>query len=514
MELAKGRLLDINFLFVKLVVKKEVKMKRRNFLKTIGLGIAALAIPGCTIKAKQAKPNFIFFLIDDMGWADVGCYGSTFYETPNIDRLAEEGMRFTDAYAACPVCSPTRASILTGKYPARLNITDWIPGKDPSNRKLLGTKDLHQLPLEEVTIAEVLKEANYATGFFGKWHLGDKGCFPEDQGFDLNKGGHWAGQPASYFYPYENKRERWDVPGLEEGKEGEYLTDRLTDESIKFSENNKEKPFLLYLSHYAVHTPIQSKVELTKKYKLKKEKMPKISEPEYVKERDSISKKIQDDPAYAGMVQSVDESVGRITTKLDELGLSENTVIIFMSDNGGLSTLPKNRKSPTSVLPLRAGKGWLYEGGIREPMIIKWPGVVQPKSECDVPVISTDFYPTTLEMADLQLKPEQHADGKSLMPLLKQNGEFSRKAIFWHYPHYHGSGNKPSAAVRAGDYKLIEWFEDGSVELYNLKNDIGEKNNLSEKMPQKAEELKTMLHNWRTEIGALMPEPNPDWGEK
>ena len=487
-------------------------MKRRNFLKTIGLGTAAIAIPGCSIKSKGTKPNFVFFLIDDLGWNDVGCYGSTFYETPNIDRLAKEGMRFTDAYAACPVCSPTRASILTGKYPARLNITDWIPGADPKNRKLLGTKDLHQLPLKEVTIAEELREAGYATGFFGKWHLGDNGYYPEQQGFDVNKGGHWAGQPASYFSPYKNKRKKWDVPGLEGGEEGEYLTDRLTDESIQFIESNKNKQFLLYLSHYAVHTPIQSKPELTEKYSQKSEQMPKTDSPDYVQERESQSKQKQDNPAYAGMVQSVDESVGRILDKLEELKLLDNTIIIFMSDNGGLSTLPKKRKSPTSVVPLRAGKGWLYEGGIREPMIIKWSGFVKANSECDVPVTSTDFYPTMLEMAGLQLKPEQHTDGKSLVPLLKQNGDLSREAIFWHYPHYHGSGSKPSAAVRAGDYKLIEWFEDGSVELYNLKNDIGEKNNLTEKMPQKAEELKNMLHNWQTEIGALKPKPN--WSEK
>lgn len=365
--------------------------------------------------------------------------------------------------------------------------------------------------MEEVTIAEVFKKANYVTGFFGKWHLGDNGYYPEDQGFDLNKGGHWAGQPASYFYPYKNKRERWNVPGLVDGKDGEYLTDRLTDESIKFIEANKETPFLLYLSHYAVHTPIQSKPELTKKYNTKLEKMSKTRQAEYVKERESMSKQIQDNPAYAGMVQSVDESVGRILAKLEELGLSENTVIIFMSDNGGLSTLPNNWKSPTSVLPLRAGKGWLYEGGIREPMIIKWHGVTQPNSVCDVPVISTDFFPTMLEMAGLPLKPGQHQDGQSLTPLLRENGNFSRDAIFWHYPHYHGSGNKPSGAVRAGDFKLIEWFEDGSIELYNLKDDIGEKNNLAEKMPVKTAQLKKMLHTWRIEMGALMPRENPDW---
>jgi arylsulfatase A-like enzyme len=486
-------------------------LKRREFIKTIGIGSTSLIFPVFCNNSNFTKPNFVFFLIDDLGWNDVGCYGSTFYETPNIDRLAKEGIRFTDAYAACPVCSPTRASILTGKYPARLNITDWIPGSDPKNRKLLGTKDIHQLPLEEVTIAEVLKNVGYATGFFGKWHLGDNGFFPEDQGFDLNKGGHWAGQPASYFHPYKNKRKRWDVPGLEGGKKGEYLTDRITNESINFISENKEQPFLLYLSHYAVHTPIQSKPKRVEKYAQKREQMPETAGPEYVQERESQSKQKQDNAAYAAMVHSVDESVGKILNTLNELNLSDNTVIIFMSDNGGLSTLPKKRKSPTSVVPLRAGKGWLYEGGIREPMIIKWPGVVQPGSECDVPVTSTDFYPTMLEMVGLPPKPEQHADGLSLVPLLKNDGEFTREAIFWHYPHYHGSGNKPSAAIRAGDYKLIEWFEDGTVELYNLQKDISEKNNLSEKNSVKTQELKNMLHNWQKQIGALKPEPNPNY---
>jgi arylsulfatase A-like enzyme len=486
-------------------------LKRREFIKTIGIGSTSLMFPVFCNNSNFTKPNFVFFLIDDLGWTDVACYGSTFYETPNIDRLAKEGMRFTDAYAACPVCSPTRASILTGKYPARLNITDWIPGSDPKNRKLLGTKDIHQLPLEEVTIAEVLKNAGYATGFFGKWHLGDNGFFPEDQGFDLNKGGHWAGQPASYFYPYKNQRKMWDVPGLQSGAQGEYLTDRLTDESIQFIKANTSKQFLLYLSHYAVHTPIQSKPELTAKYIKKKNGVPETNQPDYIQEWQSLSKQKQDNAAYAAMVQSVDESVGKILNTLDELNLSDNTVIIFMSDNGGLSTLPKKRKSPTSVVPLRAGKGWLYEGGIREPMIIKWPGVVQPGSECNVPVTSTDFYPTMLEMVGLPPKPEQHADGLSLVPLLKDKGGLPRDALFWHYPHYHGSGNKPSAAIRAGDYKLIEWFEDGSIELYNLKEDISEKNNLVEKMPEKALELKTSLHNWQKDIGALKPELNPHW---
>ena len=489
---------------------------RRDFLKTLGLGAFAAATPALFVNCqkKKNKPNFVFILVDDLGWKDVGYMGSTFYETPHIDKLASQGMMFTNAYAAASVCSPTRASIMAGKYPARLDITDWIGGKQKG--KLLPAEYKHQLPLEEVTIAEAFKQAGYKTCFIGKWHLGDKPYFPEKQGFDINIGGHAAGQPGSYFYPYKNKRSSYfDVPGLENGREGEYLTDRLTDESLKFLDKNKGKPFLLYLSHYAVHTPLQSKKELTEKYRAKAEALPQNDGNEWLPERNSFTRQRQDQPVYAGMVQSTDESVGRVMQKLDELGLTENTIVIFMSDNGGLSTLYKRKSGPTSNVPLRAGKGWLYEGGIREPMIVKWPGVVQPGSVCDVPVVSTDFYPTMLEMTGLPLKPQQHKDGLSLVPLLKQEGGLNRKALFWHFPHYHGSGSKPSGAVRAGDYKLIEWFEDGKIELYNLKNDLGEKHDLAKKMPDKAEELKQMLHAWRKRVDAKMPRPNPDWkGEK
>ena len=490
---------------------------RRDFLKTIGLGATSVVIPGCMDAAQKLssafqpakKLNFVFILIDDMGWVDAGCYGSSFNETPNIDKLASEGMRFTDAYAACPVCSPTRASIMAGKYPARINLTDWIGGR--RRGKLIPADYIHQLALEEVTMAEAFKEAGYATGFVGKWHLGDEPYYPEYQGFDINIAGHHAGHPGSYFNPYKHPRNsRWDVPGLEGGKEGEYLTDRLTDESLKFLEASKQKPFLLYLSHYAVHTPLQAKKNLIARYKTKAAELPAVKGSGYLDEGDNIiTKQVQDNPVYAGMVHSVDESVGRVMKKLIELGVADNTVVIFMSDNGGLST--SRGKMPTSNVPLRAGKGWLYEGGIREPMIIKWPGAVKAGSVCSEPVTSTDFYPTMLEMAGLPLKPEQHRDGVSLVPLLKGTGTLNRKAIYWHYPHYHGSGCKPSGAVRAGDYKLVEWYEDGSVELYNLKNDISERRNLTAEMPEKAAELREMLHNWRKAMDARMPTPNPDY---
>ena len=330
------------------------KISRRKFVTILGLGAAAGMVPAFDI-LKKKKLNFVFILIDDMGWRDAGCYGSSFYETPNIDQLAREGVRFTDAYAAASVCSPTRASILTGKYPARLKITNWIGGNPEG--KLKPAAYLPFLPREEVTIAEALKEAGYATGFFGKWHLGYKPFYPEYQGFDINVGGHEAGQPASYFYPYKNlDASYYDVPGLENGRPGEYLTDRLTDETIKFLDKNKNKPFFLYLSHYAVHTPIEAKQTLIKKYRQKVGNKGRKDQPKFVAEHDCQARIIQDNPVYAAMIQSVDESVGRIMEHLKNLKLGKNTVIIFMSDNGGLSTLPHADRAPTANTPLRAGK--------------------------------------------------------------------------------------------------------------------------------------------------------------
>ena len=485
-------------------------MNRRDFLKAASAGAALFACGGASASLgtgrAPARPNFVFFLIDDLGWADLGCYGSTFYETPNIDRLAAQGMRFTNAYAACPVCSPTRASIVTGKYPARLGITQWIGGPNEP------TPYRHYLPLEEVTIAEALKEAGYATGFVGKWHLSTRGedrfqYYPDRQGFDVNIGGDWSGAPPTYFYPYKKgNRTLESMPAG--GQEGEYLTDRLTDESLKFLDANKDKPFLLYLSHYAVHTPIESKPALTEKYQDKAKTLPPQdgphAQPVYGRYK---TRMVQDNAAYAGMVQSVDESVGRVMDKLEALGLENNTIVLFMSDNGGLSTVP--REGPTCNLPLRAGKGWLYEGGIREPMLIKWPGTARPGSECDETVTSTDFYPTMLEMAGLPPQPEQHVDGVSLVPLLKGTGTLGREAVYWHYPHYHGSGNRPSGAVRAGDYKLIEWYEDGQVELYNLKDDLSEKRDLAAAEPKQTAALRQMLHTWRDRMNAKMPAGAP-----
>ncbi len=491
----------------------QADLPRKEFLKALGIGLAGLSLPslgtgGCqSLESGSGPPNFVFFLVDDLGWEDLGCYGSSFYLTPNIDALAASGMRFTQAYAASPVCSPTRASIMTGKHPARLDITDWIGGSQRG--KLLPAEYLHHLPQEEVTLAEALKGAGYITGYFGKWHLGDAPNTPESQGFDVNVGGTGAGQPASYFYPYkapDGRSDYWDVPGLEGGEDGEYLTDRLTDEALKFMGANRDKPFFLYLAHFAVHTPIQSKPELEARYAARRDSLPREEGERQEREHDrAATRLIQDDPAYAGMVQSVDESVGRVLQRLRELDLEENTVVLFMSDNGGLSTLAGERPGPTSNEPLRAGKGWLYEGGIREPMIIRWPGVTTGGSVSEALVQSTDFYPTILAMAGMAPIPEQHLDGMSLAFLLRGEGELERDALFWHFPHYHGSGNRPSGAIRAGDWKLLEWFEDGSVELYDLGRDPEEDHNLADVQPEKVQEMVARLRAWRRDVDAKMP---------
>jgi len=505
----------------------ENTLRRRDFLRTLGLGVAGLSLPPLSALACEpgpglrngpaagaTPPNFVFFLIDDLGGVDLGSFGSTFHLTPNIDALASSGMRFTQAYAASPVCSPTRASILTGRHPARLDITDWIGGSQRG--ELIPAEYKDHLPPEEVTLAEMLKAEGYATGYFGKWHLGSDPHLPGGQGFDLNIGGTGAGQPASYFYPYkagEGRSPFWDVPGLEEGEEGEYLTDRLTDEALTFLDGHRESPFLLYLSHFAVHTPIQSKGELEVRYAARRDSLPPHEGPLHESEHGRArTRLVQDDPAYGGMIQSVDESVGRILGRLDDLGLADNTVVIFMSDNGGLSTLAGERVGPTTNAPLRAGKGWLYEGGIRAPMIIRWPGRVAAGGESNVPVQSIDFFPTMADIVGatggaggVPTGSSGVLDGSSLLPLLTGSGNLRRDALFWHFPHYHGSGNRPSGAVRLGRWKLLEWFEDGAVELYDLEADPGERENLSEAEPEVTEELLGRLRAWREEVDAKMP---------
>ena len=451
--------------------------------------------------AKQT--NFLFILVDDMGWADIGANGSKFHETPHIDRLAASGMRFTQGYAACPVCSPTRASIMTGRHPVRVDITDWIPGQgNHANNKLLHPQDRNNLALEEVTIAEQLKTHGYQTFFAGKWHLGSEGHWPEDQGFDINIGGHHRGSPPGGYYA------PWTNPALKANKPGEYLTERLTEESIKFLEQrDAAKPFLLYLSYYNIHTPIQPYKKRIEHYNAKAEKMFKGETPTQ-SEHEGSTRMRQDNAALASMVAAVDDSVGALLGKLNQLKLDQNTVVIFFSDNGGLSTRGGKRFGPGCNLPLRASKGWLYEGGVREPTIIRAPGITQPGSVSHKPMVSMDFFPTMLDLAGLPSQPKLHADGQSLLSQLRGNGAGSR-TLYWHYPHYHGSSWKPGASIRDGDWKLIEFYHHDKVELYNLANDIGEQKNLATRQPKKTAELRAKLRAWQKSMKAKMPVPNP-----
>ena len=502
------------------------------------------------VAAEPARPNILFFLVDDLGWRDVGCYGSDFYDTPHIDRFAKTGVRFTQAYAACHVCSPTRASILTGKYPARLKLTDWIPGRrDFPFQRLKNVRTLQHLPYDEQTLAETLRAAGYRTAAIGKWHLGSEPSGPHAHGFEHHLPRDWPrGAPnRTYYSPYNLK-------GLE-GPAGEYLTDRLTDEAEKFIESSKDQPFFLYLAHFAVHDPIQGRRDLVKKYRQKLNDRPRrrghdfvlegnpddqqpltreqlqsrIEEPAYagyrVLPRRTVKiKQHQDNVQFAGMVEAVDQSLGRLLAKLKSLRLDRQTVVIFFSDNGGMAGgnfgFPGrvvradrlNRAYSTSNLPLRGAKGWLYEGGIREPMIVRWPQQGEAGSTCDTPVISTDFYPTILEMAGLPLQPKQHADGVSLTGLLRGEKTLARRAIFWHFPHYSNHGmQSPGGAVRAGDYKLLEYFENNTVQLFNLRDDIGEQHDLAQAEPAKARELRSMLHAWREDVSAQMLVANPDY---
>ncbi len=471
--------------------------------------LLALALVATSTQAKDNQHNFVFFLVDDLGWADVATFGSTYHETPNIDALAASGMKFTQGYAACPVCSPTRASIVTGRHPVRVDITDWIPGstyKRSWNPRFTDVEDRDNLALEEVTIAEALKEGGYQTFFAGKWHLGDEGHLPTDQGFDFNIGGNDKGSPpGGYYSPWKN-------PYLKSKKKDEYLTERLTEESIAFMEKRKkDQPFLLYLSYYNVHTPIQPYKKRLPHYEEKAKRMFKDS-PEPIVEHRGVSNPRQDDPKFASMVAAVDDSVGAILKSLKDLGLEDNTTVIFFSDNGGLATKPT--PGPTSNLPLRSGKGWLYEGGIREPTIVRSPGLTQAGSVCDTPIVSMDFYPTMLELAGLPLRPQVHNDGQSIVSLLKGQSPKKDRTFYWHYPHYHGSTWTPGAAIREGDWKLIAFYEYQKVELFNIREDIGEQNELSTKFPKKTKELQAKLEAWQKKMNAKMPAKNPDFDPK
>ncbi len=520
----------------------------------LGLGLAGLTTAFQTDNGggrKQDKPNVLFILVDDLGWSDIGCYGSSFYNTPNIDKLAEESVKFTQAYAACSVCSPTRASIITGKYPARLHLTDWLPGRKNYPFQELENAEINQhLPYDITTLPEVMKENGYQTAIFGKWHLGEDSASTHRQGFDLhipqwNKG--WPN--GTYFAPYHMK-------GLEDAPKGEYLTDRLTDETIKYIDKNKDKPFFIYLAHFAVHDPIMGRPDLVEKYQEKLESEPPSKGAPFILEGNPDSpsplsrgeldrmigedafkgysllpdrtvkiKQNQDNVEFAAMVESVDESVGRIRAELKRLGLEDNTILIFFSDNGGMSAAnfgnPKrkiaktrlNKAFSTSNLPLRGGKGWFYEGGIREPLLIKWPKSGQTGTVCDVPVISVDFFPTILEMVGIKFDPAKYVlDGESLVPFVQGEKTAEDRPLFWHFPHYSNHGQQsPCGAVRLGDYKLIEYFENNTVQLFDLKNDPQEQHDLSGTNPGKVDELRKILHQWRKDVNAQMMPENPEY---
>ncbi|WP_417392929.1 sulfatase [Gimesia sp.] len=460
--------------------------------------------------AKQKKPlNFVFILVDDLGYMDVGCNNpQTFYETPHINALAKTGMRFTNGYAANPVCSPTRYSIMTGKYPTRVDATNFFSGKRAG--KFLPAPLNDQMPLSEITIAEALKEHGYSTFFAGKWHLGPtEEYWPEKQGFDINRGGWHRGGPyggGKYFTPYGN-------PRLEDGPQGEHLPDRLASETAQFIDAHRDEPFFAYLAFYSVHTPLMGPGPLVTKYKEKAKRLGLNGQQEFADEEQVFPvdekrrvRTLQNHAVYAAMVESMDKAVGKVLRQLEESGVAENTVVMLTADNGGLST---SEGSPTSNLPLRGGKGWLYEGGIREVFLIRWPGETAPGSVSDEPVITTDFYPTILDLAELPLKPKQHRDGVSLKPVLRGKESLKRDALYWHYPHYSNQGGIPGGAIRIGDWKLIERYEDGQVHLYHLKDDLGEKQDLAAKYPERVAAMREQLHRWYLETDAKFLQAKP-----
>lgn len=442
--------------------------------------------------------------IDDMGWTDLSVQGSVYYETPHIDGLAARGLRFTNAYAAAAICSPSRAALLTGRYPARIGITDWIRarfqgGTIPADRRnptayvgspaepLLTPPNPLWMEHAEVTLAELLKPAGYVSAHVGKWHLGADDWYPATQGFDVNIGGSDFGQPPSYFDPYFSKRQG-AIPTLKPRKEGEYLTDREADEAVAFIRNNRSRPFFLHLAHHAVHTPIQGRADLVARYEGK----PKTN---------------QTNPVYAAMVHSVDQSVGRVLAALDEADLARRTLVIFTSDNGGL-------QGPTHNAPLRSGKGFPYEGGIRVPLIVRWPGVVPAATVSHAPAMGIDVVPTVARALGIALPSGRPIDGISLLDHLRSGGvqPLERRSLFWHFPHYrNGREIPPYGIVRSGDWKLIRWSEGPRSELYNLREDIGETRDLSGAMPQIVSDLEAQLTAWQRAVGAKLPRPNPEY---
>ena len=471
-------------------------------------------------QSKNQQPNVIVILADDLGWADLTAYGSTFYETPNLDKLASNGIRFTQSYATCPVCSPTRASMMTGKYPVKTGVTDWIRGRQEDGKampyeKLIAQPTAYQIPLEEKTIGELALENNYKTFFAGKWHLGEEEKYwPDHQGFQINKGGWSKGSPTGkindstggFFTPYKN-------PKLSDGPAGEYLTDRLTNESLAFMESNKQNPFFLMYSLYAVHNPLQAPAALIKKYQAKQKKLDIQNKDRFAKDEDWMQyendwkrRLVQDNPVYAAMIENMDWNIGRLLDKLKQLSIDDNTLVIFTSDNGGLSTA---EGSPTSNGPLRAGKGWLYEGGIRVPLIMYWKGKILPGSISALPVNTSDLFPTIAGAINENYKKDKSIDGDNIFELLAKPQAYRNRKMFWHYPHYSNQGGKPGSAIRAGNYKLIYNYEDDDIELYDVVKDIGEKNNIAGVNRKIVKRMNKELLLWLKQNTALFPNKNP-----
>lgn len=493
-------------------------MKRNSYF-LFGLMFSCLA---AVAQTKKQQPNVIVILADDLGWADLGSYGSTFYETPNLDRLASNGIRFTQAYATCPVCSPTRASMMTGKYTVKTGVTDWIRGRQEDGKakpyeKLIAQPTAYQLALEEKTIAEYAVANGYKTFFAGKWHLGEEEKYwPSYQGFQTNVGGWSKGSPTGrvndttggFFTPYKN-------PTLTDGPKGEYLTDRLTNECLSFLENNKQSPFFLMYSLYAVHNPMQAPAALIKKYEAKQRQLGINSNERFAKDEAWMKyehgwrrRLVQDHPVYAAMIENMDSNIGRIMNKLQQLHIDDNTLVIFTSDNGGLSTA---EGSPTTNAPLRAGKGWLYEGGIRVPLIMYWKGKIISGTSSELPVTTADLFPTIANAINTNYQKEKEVDGENIFQLLKNPQANNNRKLFWHYAHYSNQGGRPGSAIRAGNFKLIYHYEDDSVELYDVVNDIAEKNNIASAHSQITVQLKKELFNWLKQTNAGRPYRNPSY---
>lgn len=457
--------------------------------------------------AKQ--PNVLFILVDDLGYGDLGILGSTYYETPNIDRLATSGHIFLNGYATSRVCSPSRASLLTGKWTARHGITDWIgapAGEDwrkvGRHSRLLPADYLRELPAADTTLAEAFRAAGYRTFFAGKWHLGGSGSLPTDHGFEVNVGGWEKGSPAGgFFAPWEN-------PFLPNGPDGESLPLRLARETASFMEENRDQPFLAYLSFYAVHAPIQTTRERWEKYRDKADSAG-IAAHGFRMGHFLPIRQVQDNPVYAGLVETMDEAVGIVLDRLDALGLADSTIVVFTSDNGGVVA---GDAYATSLLPLRGGKGYPYEGGIRVPLVLRVPGL-QGGSRHPEPVTGADLFPTLLDLAGLPARPAQHIDGKSLAPIVQgaAGPGWNDRPLYWHYPHYGNQGGEPSSVVRQGLWKLIDFYEDGRTELYHLGRDPGETRNLAREYPEISDRLSALLRGYLSKTAARYPEPDPEY---